>query len=250
MTTVAGFYDELSPFYHLVYNDWDASVPRQAAQINSVIHEIWGDRVRTILDAACGIGTQTIGLTEVGYAVTASDISGGAIERARREAQSRGLHIPFQIGDLRSLPIHRDGSFDLVIAWDNAIPHLLTDDDIRKAFSEMRRCVVPGGGCLISVRDYDASGSGTQLVPFGVRTAGQSRYVVFQVWQYHGAVYDLSMYFLEDTGGSECTAHVMRTQYYAVPVSRLMELMTESGFSEVRRIDGRLFQPLIVGVKK
>jgi len=30
----------------------------------------------------------------------------------------------------------------------------------------------------------------------------------------------------------------------------LMELMTESGFSEVRRIDGRLFQPLIVGVKK
>jgi 2-polyprenyl-3-methyl-5-hydroxy-6-metoxy-1,4-benzoquinol methylase len=77
--------------------------PGKRAQINAVIQEIWGDSVRTILDAACGIGAQTIGLTEIGYAVTASDISGDAIERARREAQSRGPDIPFQIGDLRSL---------------------------------------------------------------------------------------------------------------------------------------------------
>jgi hypothetical protein len=57
------------------------------------------------------------------------------------------------------------------------------------------------------------------------------------------------MYFIEDTGGSECTTHVMRATYYAVPVVRLVDLMTEGGFHDVRRIDGRFFQPLIVGFK-
>jgi hypothetical protein len=42
---------------------------------------------------------------------------------------------------------------------------------------------------------------------------------------------------------------VMRSEYYAVPITRLLELMTEAGFSAVRRIDDRFFQPLLAGFK-
>ena len=42
----------------------------------------------------------------------------------------------------------------------------------------------------------------------------------------------------------------MRSRCYAVPVVRLVELMTECGFHDVRRIDGRFFQPLIVGFEE
>ena len=62
-------------------------------------------------------------------------------------------------------------------------------------------------------------------------------------------IYDLSMYFIEDRGGSECISHVMRSKYYAVPVDRLVELMSEAGFQSVCRIDGRFFQPLVAGSK-
>ncbi|WP_309246574.1 class I SAM-dependent methyltransferase [Ramlibacter montanisoli] len=44
-----------------------------------------------MLDAACGIGTQVLGLAEKGYELTASDLSPGALERLRQELHRRGL---------------------------------------------------------------------------------------------------------------------------------------------------------------
>ena len=248
--SVAEFYDPLAPFYHLIYPDWEATIRLQAAQLDSVIREFWGGRIGTILDATCGIGTQSLGLAGLGYDVTASDISPAPLERARREAEARGVRIAFQLADLRSLSSAHRRNFDLVIACDNSIPHLLSDAEIERAFREMYRCTAPGGGCVISVRDYDpADRTGVKVVPYGVRTEGGRRFLVFQVWEFHGPIYDLSMYFVEDGGGSECSTHVMRARYYAIPVARLVELMASAGFRDVRRLDERFFQPLIVGFR-
>jgi len=248
--SVIDFYDQLSPFYHLIYPDWEASVQRQSVQIDAVVREVWGTQVRTILDATCGIGTQAIGLSQLGYSVTASDISPRPVQRAKQEAAKRELTIEFGVADLRTLASSYREPFDLVIACDNSIPHLLSDEEIRVAFGEMYRCTTPSGGVLISVRDYDSSESaGTKVVPYGLRTDGRRRFLVFQVWEFYGSIYDLSMYLVEDNGQSECAVHVMRSKYYAVPVARLVELMTEAGFRAVRRIDDRFFQPLIVGSK-
>jgi SAM-dependent methyltransferase len=249
MTSVTEFYDRLSPFYHLVYPDWEASVRRQASQLDEMIRDVWGDGVRTILDAACGIGTQALGLAGLGYELTGGDVSAAALSRATDEARRRGVSIPVAVSDLRTLSAVHPGPFDLVIACDNAIPHLLSDDEIRQAFREMYRCARPGGGCLVSVRDYQAGDMETRVVPYGVRRDGSRRYVVFQVWEFEGAIYDLSMYFAEDEGLEECRTRVLRTRYYAIPVERLLELVRDAGFTGVRRIDGRFFQPVIVGLR-
>src|SRR5437762_3383289 len=128
--TVEAFYDQLAPFYHLIYPDWPASIERQAAALQSIIREYWGERARTILDVACGVGTQTLGLAALGYAVTASDLSRAAIARAQREATQRGLAIDFSVADMRQAYTHHQKQFDLVLAGDNAVPHLLTDADL------------------------------------------------------------------------------------------------------------------------
>ncbi len=137
-----------------------------------------------------------------------------------------------------------------MIACDNAVPHLLSDAEILQAFREMYRCTRPGGGCLISVRDYASmkrAETETRVVPFGVRQDGPVRYLVFQVWDVHGPTYDLRMYVVEDRGGAECRTRAMRGAYYAVSIERLQELMVEAGYAAVRRLDGRFFQPLLVG---
>lgn len=248
---VTDFYNRLSPFYHLIYPDWDATIQLQASQLDELIREFWGDRVQTILDATCGIGTQALGLARLGYDVTASDISPAPLERAKEEAARRNLSITFRPADLRTLSSEHGRTFDLVIACDNAVPHLLSDDEIRTAFREMYRCAAVGGGCIISVRDYDpAESRGIKVVPYGMRSDGSRRFLVFQVWEFHGEIYDLSMYFVEDRGEPECATHVMRSKYYAIPVARLLGLMTEAGFRGVRRIDQRFFQPLIIGFKQ
>src|SRR5262245_32507082 len=93
--SVKRFYDELAPFYHLIFPDWEASIRRQAEALDGVIRERWGDGHLSILDAACGIGTQALGLATLGHRVTASDISDAELERAAREARDRGLAIHF-----------------------------------------------------------------------------------------------------------------------------------------------------------
>lgn len=248
---VEAFYDRLSPFYHLIYADWEASVEGHGEVLSAVIREVFGAGAREVLDAACGIGTQALGLASRGFRVAGSDVSEREIERARDEAAARGLSIPFSVADLRHLGDHHERPFDVVLACDNALPHILSDEEIAAAFRETYRCCRPGGGFVISVRDYDALElGGTQLKPYGVRTVGSTRYLVFQVWDFPvDDVYTVSMYFVSDDGDGECEAEVVRTRYYAIGIDRLMELAREAGFREVRRIDGRFFQPLVVGVR-
>lgn len=100
MTDTKGFYSELSDFYHLIYPDWEVSIQRQAEALDATVRDVWRGS-GTVLDVSCGIGTQSLGLASRGYKVTASDLSPGAIERARREALRRGLDISYSVADMR-----------------------------------------------------------------------------------------------------------------------------------------------------
>lgn len=249
--TTRDFYDQMTPFYHLIFADWEATIQRQASQLDSLIKEFWSDQAQTILDVSCGIGTQAIGLARLGYQITASDLSPAEIERAKQEALTRRLQIDWSVADMRQAYTHHQRQFDVIISGDNAVPHLLTDDDILIAFQEFYKCAKPDGGCLITVRDYDqVERQGIQVKPYGLRVENNTRYLIFQVWEFKGDIYDLSMYFVADSGQDEVRTHVMRTQYYAVSPDKLMTLMGEAGFVDVTRLDDRFYQPVLIGRKK
>ena len=67
-------YDPLAPYYHLLFEDWDASIARQGAMLHSLLTLWLGAAPVRILDCACGIGTQAIGLhaTATGWWVRTS----------------------------------------------------------------------------------------------------------------------------------------------------------------------------------
>src|SRR5215470_9621610 len=94
------FYDRLAPYYHLLYPNWEASSARQSRGLSHVLTEFGVEPGSAILDAACGIGTQALGLAQLGYNVTASDLAPAAVERADTEALARGLTINFAVADL------------------------------------------------------------------------------------------------------------------------------------------------------
>jgi SAM-dependent methyltransferase len=249
---MSDFYDRLASLYHLIFLDWDASMARQAEQLSDIAHRRWGKGVRSILDVSCGIGTQAIGLARRGFAVTGSDLSAAAIARAEVEAKRRGVEIAFSIGDMRAAWAHHQKQFDLVISCDNAVVHLLTDDAIVEALKQIHACTRPGGGCLLTTRDYDQEKRGTGIVKhFGVREEDGKRYVIFQVWDFEGDIYDLAMYFVVDDGSSgPLVTHVMRSKSYAIGTGQLLELMRQAGFVDTERIDGAFYQPVLVGTRK
>ena len=248
---IENFYNQLSPYYKYIFQDWNASVERQAAILDGVIREYFGDEVLTILDAACGMGTQTIGLAQKGYRLTATDISEGEIEKARLEASQHNLNIVFRVADMRSLQEAFHTKFDLVIACDNALPHLLSDAEIRQAFEEFYQVTSESGGCIISVRDYEAiERGGRKLYPRQVHDIPEGKIVVFDCWDFVGDFYDITMYIVEDTGQPTANTHVIRGgRYYCVSISKLETLMKEAGFNSVITLKERFFQPLLIGLK-
>jgi SAM-dependent methyltransferase len=245
------YYDSLAPYYKFIYQDWEVSIKRQATVLDSVIRECFGPNARHILDAACGIGTQSIGLAELGYLITASDISAVAIEQARTEAAQRGLTIEFRLADMRHLWLVHQQQFDVVLACDNAVPHLLSEAEIRQAFEQFFHCTTPEGGCLISVRDYASmQRGGTQLYPRLTHKVEAGRLVIFDMWEFEEDYYDLTTYIVEDKGQSTAQARVVRGgRYYCITIAKLEELLKQAGFQRVLTLEERFFQPLIVGLK-
>ena len=244
------FYDQMAPLYHMIYPDWTQAIERQAAQLDKLIRENWGDDVQTILDVSCGIGTQALGLARLNYQVAASDLSDAAIERAKQEAKKRGLGISFSVADMRQAYGHHQTQFEVIISCDNAVPHLLTDADILQAFRQFYECLRPGGGVLITVRDYEKEERRTQIKPEKTHKAGKNRTILFQVWEFEGDIYEMSMYVVEDDRHDTCTTQVMRAKYYAVGTTRLLALLTEAGFEDVKRVDGAYYQPVLIGTRK
>ncbi len=247
--STADFYDQFAPFYHLVFGrGFDGAIKYHSKILDSIIQQHWGTEARSVLDVSCGIGTQSLGLAQRGYQVTASDLSPKAIERAKREADARGLTIDFSVADMRQAYDHHSRQFDIVLSADNAVPHLLSDDEILGAFRQLFKCCRPGGGCVVTVRDYENEDlTNGRVIPYDLKVENGIRYLVFQVWEFDGSIYELSMYFVQDEGAAECKTRVVHTKYYAIGTWQLMDLMEQAGFEQVRKIDDVYFQPVIIG---
>jgi SAM-dependent methyltransferase len=247
--SVQAFYDELAPLYHLVYENWEASVARQGKALASLIGEHWGTGVRTVLDAAIGIGTQALGLLALGFRMTGCDLSHAAVNRARRDAAARYLPLTCLVADFRALPV-RTASVGVVIVCDNALPHLETPGEIETALGECFCCARPGGGCLVSMRDYGPPPptETVEVRPYGERAWAGRRYHLRQVWIWRWPRYDHS-FEITPVDGVHDNATILRSTYLAIPVAQVARLMSEVGFQGVRRVDDRFFQPVLVGTR-
>ena len=244
------FYAGLTPLYHLIYPAWDKSIKRQGDMLDSVIREMWGP-ASEVLDVSCGIGTQALGLSILGYDVTASDLSPEGVDRAKQEAAERELSVAFSVADMRRAFDHHQRQFNVVISCDNSVPHLLSDGDILAAMQQFYSCTRPGGGCIITVRDYEKEDlSRQQIKPYGIREEKGVRWLLWQVWDPHPPMYDVAMYFVEDRGEPTCRTYALRSTYYAIGIPSLMSIMKQAGFENVRRLNERFFQPMIIGTRK
>jgi len=171
------------------------------------------------------------------------------VARARDEARTRGLAITFATADLRRLSSAFRDQFAAVIACDNAIPHLLSDDDIRTAFVECRRLLTPGGVFVFSVRDYAAiERRSPDHHSYGTRNVGDRTYAAEQIWRWDGDQYDLTLRLSEQCATEPAIVHEFHSRYYAITLQRLEQLLREAGFGVIARRDEHFFQPLLVAV--
>jgi len=244
------FYDDLADYYHLIFQDWTRSIQWQARVLGPLIErELPTGRLR-ILDCACGIGTQSLGLAEREHILTGTDLSAAAIARARREAQMRGLSIQFDVADMRDLSGITGSDFDAVLAADNALPHLLNEQDLARAVQQIAGKLHTGGLFLASIRDYDQIiADGPTMPPPTFFQDGEYRRIYHQVWDWTSdRQYTLHLYITYETrAGWNCRHFV--SVYRAVLREELTALPRQVGFVEVRWLmpaDSGFYQPLLL----
>jgi 2-polyprenyl-3-methyl-5-hydroxy-6-metoxy-1,4-benzoquinol methylase len=249
------FYDGMSESYHLIYEDWKRTVSNQGefwdGWIRSRFHPQRSGTIR-LLDASCGIGTQSLGLAQHGFDVTATDLSPDSVARAEREAEAMGLSIQFGTADFRTLDQDVAGTFDVVFSADNAVPHLLTDEDLLNACRQFYNKCVPGGMVIITIRDYDSL---IRERPHATqpRILDHGKRIVFQVWDWSedGSTYTTRQFVLQDQLESWKTESYAAV-YRAVQRDELSSFLQQAGFRRVEWFmpeQSGFYQPIVTATK-
>jgi glycine/sarcosine N-methyltransferase len=252
MTDPQSFYDRFADAYHLIFKDWAAAVVWQSEAIDALLRQTLGAGPHTLLDCACGIGTQALGLAQRGHTVTGTDISPQSIERAVREAAAMGVTARFLPADMRDLGAALDDRYDAVLAFDNALPHLLTDADLDRAAASIYGRVRPGGAFLASIRDYDALLAERPRVTGGrVIETPEGRRVALQLWDWSDDdSYTVTQFILTPDGDDWTTQH-FTGRYRALRRDTLTAALARAGFRDVRWLapdDSGYYQPVVVAI--
>lgn len=252
MDITQSFYDNLATQYDKLFLDWQAATHDQALILERIFREKGFDRSATILDCACGIGTQSIGLAALGYSVTASDISVCELNQARERAKKNHVDIRFERADFCVLSDTFDEKFDIVIVMDNALPHMLSGEALKKAIGSMAGQIAPGGLFVASIRDYDAllKDRPPYSPPYIHKTHIGQR-VSFQTWNWTGDNYRLIQYIIDDENSLEISK--FECEYRATRRTELTKLLEDEGCIEVEwkfPEESGFYQPIVVASKK
>ena len=142
MDIVQSFYNNLASQYDKLFLDWQETTKEQSLILDKLFRDNGFDKNARSLDCACGIGTQSIGLASLGYNVTASDISDGELTEAKERAKKNDVKIRFENADFCALDKVFSEKFDIVIAMDNALSHMLTKDDMAIAIRSITTTLI------------------------------------------------------------------------------------------------------------
>ena len=111
-----------------------------------------------VLEVGAGTGVMSLLIAELGFELTATDISRAMLQEARRKAGQRGAGVVFEIADAEVLPF-KEGAFDAVfgrhILW--TLPHP------ERALREWRRVLKPGGTLVLIDSLAVRKGIGTRV---------------------------------------------------------------------------------------
>lgn len=251
MNIVQTFYDDMANQYDKLFEDWTATTHEQALILNRIFSDFGFDNNAHILDCACGIGTQSIGLAALGYKITASDISEAELKQAKARAMQNNVSIRFERADFRSLSEVFSEQFDIIIAMDNAIPHMLTRNDLENAIDSIFRQTKKKGIFIASIRDYDRLlDEKPSYSPPYIHKNDHGQRVSFQTWTWNHDNYHLIQYIIDDA--ESLSVSKFECEYRAVRREELTEILLSVGYGNVvwkMPTETGFYQPIIVAEK-
>ena len=138
---------DVAPYYDRVMQD--VAYGSWVAYIHELL-SLLGCKPKSVLDLACGTGTVSLMLAEMGYEVVGVDFSEPMIEQAKSKAALDGSSVRFMVQDaaLLSLPQKR---FDLAISLFDSLNYITDPERLQMALSRTFRHLNPQGVFIFDV---------------------------------------------------------------------------------------------------
>lgn len=136
-------------FWDRVYSN-PADLPWHSGTLDADLAAALKQGRGRLLDLGCGLGTVGIAAAELGYQVTATDVSAVAVGAARRAAGA--LPIEFVADDF--LTSRLEGPFDVIV--DRAVLHTLPPLTHDRYVRHVARLLAPGARLLLKVHCDEA----------------------------------------------------------------------------------------------
>jgi len=108
-----------------------------------------------ILDAATGIGCDSLYLLQNGYDVTSNEIEHKFITYAREAAEAAGVSLELKRYDWRHFEYLASAqTYDVILAFGNSLSCLQTEADVRAVIARFEHLLRPGGVLIVDERNY------------------------------------------------------------------------------------------------
>jgi glycine/sarcosine N-methyltransferase len=152
---------------------------------------------------------------------------------------------------LRTSPV---GRFGVVIAFDNALPHLDSDEDVRMALGAMHDRLSSQGRLFISLRDYGPlMKQRPGMTPPAIFSDDGRRRIVYQVWDWRDERrYDVHLYITREMQNGEWVTNHFLGHYRAITPQEVADHAEQVGFRQVQVLqpaDTGYYEPVVAAVR-
>ena len=191
MSTVTEHYENLlAEYYSWMFGDFNARVEANAQFFRS--NNIRPGTSGTAVDLGAGPGYQSIALAQLGFKVTAIDLSQKLLDELK---QRSGMHpITVIQDDILNVNRHCPAPVELIVCMGDTLPHLNSLENVALLFEQAGWSLVPGGKFVLTFRDLTLELKGLdRFIP--VRSDADTLFTCFLEYgpdhvQVHDLVYE------------------------------------------------------------
>jgi len=230
--------------YDQAADHYDTFNEEKSKIINNTIDQIFKKHnVKTVLDLACGTGSQVLYLAKRGYSVVGVDINEKMLNIAKEKAQKENIDVQLIKGDMRTTHV---GQFDAVITIFNAIGHL-TENDFETALQNIHSNLKDGGLYIFDIFNLHYLMLGNNITKLTIdwsETINDTtvRDIQYSIIDQDGILTSYTMSSVKkENQKPELTHHSQTLQVYTA--KQLKELLHKNGFEVIEQcdIDGSKF---------
>lgn len=236
-----GSYGDLGADFDRLFPDVDLLTKLEAKTLDEIFKP---HGIKTVLDCAVGTGIQAIGLAQLGYIVSASDISRNMVQALHKKAQEKDLSIETRQSDFRNLRSWQGLQFDAVINCGHSLPFVADIGEVEDSLRSMASLTRNGGLVVVSVHNYKQLKERDEMFELKSKlTSDVGNEWIFDLREFGEQRVNVSHVFLRSQDGKLSMRRSTKSSLYLSP-ELLAESMRKTGLSnvEMQDVHGKPYQ--------